>query len=362
MKILVLANNDMGLYKFRKELLNTLAERAEVFFCIPNGEFVKDICALGCEYIQCDCLIRRSTNPLRDLKLVHFYRNILSDIKPDVVLTYTIKPNVYGGYVCSKLGIPYIANVTGLGTAIENGGILQKITTSMYKVGLAKASCVFFQNGSNRDFFLSKKLVSAKTRLIPGSGVNVDDNCYEEYPEYNDGVKFLFIGRIMKDKGIEELLTAIQEIHLLRKDVSLDIIGDCEENYVGNLDEMSKIGIITYHGRQNDVHSFIKKCHCVVLPSYHEGMANVLLEAASTGRPVIASRIPGCKETFDEGITGLGCEAKDSESLKAAMMQFLEYDNSKREQMGKAAREKVVRKFNRQIVIDSYLEEIEAIL
>ncbi|XCP85326.1 glycosyltransferase family 4 protein [Roseburia hominis] len=359
MKILILANIDMGLYKFRRELLETLVEKHEVYFCVPGGEFVEKIEAIGCKFVSCNVLDRRSTNPIKDLKLVHFYRKTISNIKPDVVLTYTIKPNVYGGLVCGRKGIPYIANVTGLGTTIENGGLLATISISLYKIGLKKANCIFFQNKSNLKLFEDKGIVKGKTRLIPGSGVNLDTYCLEPYPSDSEGIHFLFVGRIMKDKGIEELLQAIHVIHNENKNVVLDIVGWGDEDYSKALEKAEKAGEIVNYGRQNIVHPFYAKCHCIVLPSYHEGMANVLLEASATGRPVIATRIPGCQEAFDENITGYGCEVKSVDSLIEAMRLFLLTTQNQRREMGGAARKKMMREYDRNIVINAYKQEIE---
>ncbi len=358
MKLLILSNIDMGLYKFRKELLEEFVKSYEVFFCVPSGGFVEKICDLGCKYIPCNVLARRSTNPIKDCRLYKFYKEVLNKIKPDIVLTYTIKPNVYGGIACSLKKIPYISNITGLGTSIENGGVLAFISTTLYKLGLKRAQCVFFQNKDNQNLFFHKKIVKGRSCLIPGSGVNLNTHYYEPYPKNTNIIHFLFVGRIMKDKGIEELVTVMKDIHETRKDVVLDIVGFCDENYNDLLKKAEKDGVIINHGIQMDVHPYYKNCHCVVLPSYHEGMANVLLEASSTGRPVITTRVPGCRETYEEGITGLGCEARSIISLKEAILVFISLSNERREEMGKAAREKMVREYDRNKVVKAYMNEL----
>jgi len=358
MRILVLANIGLGLYKFRRELLEELVKEHEVFFCIPEDEFVEPIKAIGCNYLPCYSLERRSTNPVKDYKLYREYIAVIKKTHPDIVFTYTIKPNVYGGLACQRLHIPYIANITGLGTTIENGGILAKISTTLYHAGLKEAKCVFFQNEENRQLFVGKGITKGRTVLIPGSGVNTGIHSVEPYPSDGEGIHFLFVGRIMKDKGIEELLSAMKTIHEERKDVFLDIVGFCDENYSAALGEAERQGYTVFHGKQSDVHPFYTSCHCTVLPSYHEGMANVLLEASSTGRPVIASRVPGCRETFDEGITGFGCEAKNTGSLVDAIRRFLALAQSEREKMGKAARKKMEQEFDRSIVIRAYMDEL----
>lgn len=361
MKVLILANFDVGLYQFRKELIEELLKKNEVFISLPYGDLVEPLKKLGCKFIDTP-VDRRGVNPFKDFSLLYKYIKLLKYEKPDIVITYTIKPNVYGGLACQFTHMPYIANVTGFGTALENGGVMQLLTTNLYKLGLRKACCVFFQNSSNRQLFKVKKIVRRHTRLIPGSGVNLDNHCFEEYPQADRGIRFLFVGRLMKDKGIEELIAAMDLIHKEYPDISLDIVGDYDEDYSSLIDSVVSKGYVRYHGRQENVHEFYKNCHCVVLPSYHEGMANVLLEGASTGRPVIASDIPGCKETFEEGKTGFGCKAKSAESLVNAMKKFIVLSHEDKTQMGLSGRKKVKKEFDRSIIINAYLNEINELV
>ena len=315
---------------------------------------------LGCKFVQFE-FNRRGTNPIADFTQITRYVKLLKEHKPDIVLTYTIKPNVYGGLACRITKLPYIANVTGLGTTIENGGLLSFISTSLYKVGLKGASCVFFQNKDNQKLFIDRKIVKGKTRLIPGSGVNLQAHCVEPYPDDKEGIRFLFVGRIMKDKGIGELLEAIHLIHQENDKVTLDVVGWSDEDYSEALKKAEQEGSVRYHGLQSDVHPFYTICHCAVLPSYHEGTANVMLEASSTGRPVITTRVPGCQETFDEGKTGFGCDVKSTESLADAMRKFLSTTQDRRREMGLAARTKMEMEYDRNIVLKAYQEEIQEI-
>lgn len=361
MRILIFTNSDLGLYKFRFELLEELLKENEVYICTPYGEFVEKMQIIGCKYIPCSYLDRRGTNPINDFKLVKYYNKILSKIKPDTVLTYTIKPNVYGGLLCILKKIPYIANVTGLGTSIENRGLISFISLILYKIGLKKAKCVFFQNNYNQEFFIKKHIVKGKNRLIPGSGVNLIKNCLEPYPDFDGKIRFLYVGRIMRDKGIEELLNAYCIIHRKYTNTELLIVGDFDEDYKSFIDNAQKENDISFYGKQQDVHKFYTSTHCTILPSYHEGTANVLLEAAATGRPIITTRVPGCIETFDEGKTGFGCDVKNIDSLVSAMEKFLSLDYSDMIKMGILGREKMCKSFDRNIVINAYLEELSRI-
>jgi glycosyltransferase involved in cell wall biosynthesis len=359
MKILVLANFGMGLYKFRKELLQEfINQRHEVYISLPNDEYVPKLEDIGCRYIE-TTLDRRGTNPIRDIKLILYYIDIIKRYSPDIVLTYTIKPNVYGGIASRIMKTRYIANVTGLGTSIENKGMIQKITLLLYRMGLRKASCVFFQNKTNQEFFIDKRITQrASSRLIPGSGVNLEQHCFEEYPEQDESIRFVFIGRIMKAKGIDELLEAAIVIKEKYPNTHFDFVGSCEENYNERLSELTRSGVIAYHGQQNDVHSYIRNSHATILPSYHEGTANVLLESASSGRPVLASRVPGCIETFDEDVSGIGFEVKDRKSLVEAITKFINLPYDRKQAMGIAGRKKMAKEYDRKIVVHAYLDEL----
>lgn len=361
MKILVLANNDVGLFRFRIELLLRLLKQHEVYICLPDGGYIPQLVAIGCKFIACD-FERHGTNPIKELKLISIYKKTVRALEPDVVLTYTIKPNVYGGIACASLGVPYLANITGLGTAIENAGMLQKITLRLYRYGLRKAQRVFFQNSANRDFMLQRGIVRGPHTLLPGSGVNLEKHCYEEYPEEDGTLTFLFIGRLMKDKGIEEFVSAAKVIREKHSSVRFVAIGRCEADYKEKLATLDADRHVELLGQQSDVHRFIKNAHAVVLPSYHEGMANVLLEGAASGRPVLASNVPGCRETFDEGVSGMGFEPRNVDSLCEAIETFLALPYDVKAEMGRAGRKKMEQEFDRNLVIEKYMEELQKIV
>lgn len=363
-RVLILANNDIGLYNFRKELIEKLLEKGfEVAITLPYGKKVDRLIQMGCSYYETS-IDRHGTNPITDMKLLQNYKKILKEYNPHVVLTYTIKPTIYGGMACQKQKIPYIANITGLGTAVEQGGLKQKLILTLYKKAFKKVNMVFFQNQKNQSFFKEQGLSIPNQRLLPGSGVNLNAHCYEPYPKKDDTVRFLFIGRMMKDKGIDELLVAAQRITEKYSHVFFDFIGFCEADYKGKaqLEFLHRQKIINYMGHQDAIHEHIKAHHALIHPSYHEGMANVLLEAAACGRPVLASNIPGCQEAFDEGITGFGFEPKNVDDLVRAIEKFIALPYEKKKAMGIAGRKKMEREFDRQIVVDVYMEEIENIL
>jgi len=361
-KILILANNDIGLYKFRRELIEELIKKNnEVFISLPGGEFVKELVNMGCVFINTK-LSRRSINPFSDLKLMFEYIKIFREVKPDVVLTYTIKPNIYGGIICRITKTPYISNITGLGTALENSGFLQNITVFLYKSALKSASCVFFQNRENADFMNRKVVIRGKQRIIPGSGVNLDYYRILDYPS-DENINFLFISRVMKEKGIEQYIETAKYIIEKYPCARFHICGFCEEEYEEILEDLQEQGIIIYHGMVRDVREILKKTHCTIHPSFYpEGMSNVLLESAACGRPIITTNRSGCREIIEDGINGYLVEQKNTQDLIEKVERFINLDNEARKQMGLAGRIKVEREFDRKIVVDAYLEEINGIL
>ena len=352
---MILANSSAGLYDFRNELITALQKRHHVIACLPDTVKTGLLTEEGVEVIATP-INRRGVNPAQDGKLLHQYRSLMKEKKPELVLTYTIKPNVYGGMAAQSLGIPYIATVTGLGSAFEKSGPLQAMAQLLYEQGLKKASCVFFQNEENQRIFLSSGLVRGRHRLVKGSGVNLDFHRFEPYPE-DEVTRLLFVGRMMKEKGIDELLDAAKALHA--RNVEFQLLGYCDEDYQSLLDEKEKEGIITQLGFDPDAHEYYKRASAVVMPTYHEGMSNVLMEASATGRPVIATNISGCREIFEEGITGYGCAPRSSEALIQAVRKFLLLSRAERAAMGRSARAKMEREFDRRGVVAAYLEEAE---
>lgn len=360
-RVLILVNHDVYLWNFRVELIKRLLEvKYEVFISCPYGERIEDIKSLGCKYIE-TAISRHGTNPIKDIKLFLLYNKTIKKIKPNKVLSYTIKPNIYGGIACRMQKVPYIANITGLGAAVEKAGVLQSFTSFLYKHALRNAQKVFFQNKENQAFFEKKRIALGKHGLLPGSGVNLTKFQPLEYPP-DDTIEFVFISRIMKEKGIDQYLEMAKVIKAKYPNTRFHICGFCEESYEGILHMLQEQGIVQYHGMVKDVREIHKKSHCTVLPSYHEGMANVLLEAAATGRPVLASNVPGCRETFDEGISGFSFEPRSVDSLVQAIERFIALPHEQKAAMGLAGRKKMEREFDRQIVVDAYMREIENIL
>lgn len=358
MNVFIFANNDIGLYIFRRELIGELLKKHAVMLSLPDGDLVRPLEAMGCRFMDTP-MKRRGINPVTDLGLFLRYWKLLRSHKPELVITYTIKPNIYGGMACRLLRIPYAVNITGLGTAFQKKGLLRALVVFLYKAALKKAKVVFFENSANLQLFLDERIIPEnKACLLNGAGVNLQHYAYAPYPE-EETTRFLFIGRVMKEKGIEELFSAMERLHSEGENCTLDVLGGYEEDYAEQIQKYEAQGWLRYHGYVADVRPHIEKAHCLVLPSYHEGMANTNLECASMGRPLITSNIPGCKEAVIEGKTGLLCQVQNPDSLYEAMKHFLTLTPKVRTQMGKAGRTHMEVMFDKQTVVKNTIAALQ---
>ncbi len=361
MKVLFLVNRDFVLYNFRIELVERLiCEKHEVYICLPYGKKVDAMISMGCKFIPIE-IDKRGKNPLRDLKLIIDYKKIFNQIKPDIILTYTTKVNIYAGILAGKMKIPYLMNISGLGTAVEYKSIFQKFMIYIYRKAAKNAKCLFFQNTENLKFFQKHHMIHGKWKLIPGSGVNIDRWYLMDYPDDKNGVEFLFIARIMKEKGIEEYLAAATQIKSEYPNTVFHVLGPCDGEYIDKLRDYQDRGIIQYHGMVQDTRIYLEKAHCTIHPSYYpEGISNVLLESAACGRPIITTDRAGCRETVEDGVTGFVFEEKNREQLISSVQKFMNLDNMKRQIMGLNGRKKMVNEFDRNIVINTYIDVLEA--
>ncbi len=351
MQILIFANHSGGLYDFRKDLITELNKHAEVTVAVPQNDRWQELQQLVAHVIEIP-IARRGMNPLQDGKLLRRYCAILRKVKPDLVITYTIKPNIYGGLACRMAHIPYAANITGLGSAIENGGWLKRFVLALYKPALKGARVVFFENPGNREMLVATGVVpKGRDVVLNGAGVNLEHYTPVPYPRKSEPVRFLFIGRVMAEKGVDELFAAMERLCGEGIRCCLDVLGGYEEDYAQKIESYTAQGWLCYHGYQQDVRPFIAQAHCFVLPSWHEGMANTNLECAAMARPLITSRIHGCMEAVIKGESGLLCEPKNADSLYDAMRQFCELPNAQREAMGLAGRRHMEEVFDKRMVV-----------
>lgn len=357
-KILLIANHPKYVFNLRKELVEALLKKDyTVGICCPYGKEIDYFTELGCQFFDSN-LNRHGKSLPEELKLKSEYGKVMDEFQPDVNLLYTIKPNIYAGLEASKRGIPSIANITGLGSPFQNNNLLKKVLILMYRRTFKKIDTVVFQNEENQHFFVKNKIKTNHEILLPGSGVNLKTFNYLDYPN-NDKIKFIFISRIMKEKGIDEYLFSAEEIMREVDNVEFHIAGFIDGDYEEIIRLKESENILQYHGMVDNVQLLLQEMDCLVLPSYHEGMSNVLLEAGASGRGVIATNIAGCREIIDHNVTGLLCRPRDKESLKNAILHYLKLGYSERQTMGKEARKKISQDFDRQIIVKKYIERIE---
>ena len=357
-KILMVSNVTGGLVNFRRELLEKLSTEYDVTV-LASENIGRDIIeGLGCTFIDTN-FDRHGINPIKEVGLYFRYKKIIKSIAPKIVLTYTIKPNIYAGAACASLGIPYVVNVTGLGAAVETTGLLQKISIPMYRFGIRSAQKVFFQNKDNQKFMLDHKMVSGPYDLLPGSGVNLERFPLLEYPN-GEELHFVFISRVIKEKGIDQFIDAAKSIRKKYPFTRFHVCGNCEQEYESLLRDLHDDGTIIFHGRVNDILGIHRLSSCTIHPSYYpEGMSNVLLESAACGRPIITTRRPGCREIVNDGVNGFFINERDSQDLINKIEQFLTLSREQKKEMGIAGRRKVEVEFDRKIVIEKYMKEIQ---
>ncbi|MGZ2411615.1 glycosyltransferase involved in cell wall biosynthesis [Sphingomonas sp. F9_3S_D5_B_2] len=317
--------------------------------------------ALGVRRFEVN-ISRSGLNPFKDLALLLSYRRIIAEVRPAAYLGFTIKPNIYGCLAARFAGVPAIPNISGLGTVFIRGGLLGTVVSALYRIGLSRAPVVFFQNSDDLAVFIGRKLVRRdQARLLQGSGIDTDR--FSPAPLPLGPVRFLFIGRLLVDKGVREFVEAARVLRAGGSDARFQLLGALDE---GNrtaisraeLDSWVAAGAVEYLGEAEDVRPFIADSHVVVLPSYREGLPRSLLEGAAMGRPLIAADVPGCRDVVERGVNGFLCEARNAASLAEAMRKMLGLTTEQRAALGHAARERVQAKFNLSGVIAEYLRAI----
>lgn len=361
MKILILANHYNTLRIFRRELLQKLSSLGhEIVVSLPetDDENKSIIESYGCRIVIEPEMERRGNNPIKDLALLRNYVKLIKEEKPDKVITYTIKCNIYGAEAAKICKVPCYCNVTGLGSTFQVENFTKKMVSAMYKFSMNKAEKVFFENVGNRDTLVNANIVKKdQTYVLAGAGVNVDEFTEVPYPS-DDEIRFIFVGRIMAEKGVNELFYAIEKLKQEYDNLQFDFIGWYEDDYENIVKEFQEKSLINFYGFQPDVKPFIEMAHCVVHPSWHEGMSNTLLEGAAMCRPLITSNIHGCLEAVEEDVTGFLFEVKSEESLYNTMKKFVELPYEERKQMGIAGSCRMKKYFDKNIVVEKTIQEI----
>ncbi|UTJ05796.1 glycosyltransferase family 4 protein [Arcobacter roscoffensis] len=362
--IIITINTSWNIFNFRVGLLKTLQKKGYKIVCVaPLDDYSKKLEELGFEYYEIK-MNNKGTNPIEDIKLIRDYYALYKKINPDVILQYTIKPNIYGSIAARLLDKNVISNISGLGTVFLNDNFSSKVARWLYKVSLVKNK-VFFQNTEDKNLFVQNNLVKEyQTDLLPGSGINTDIYKAVENIVPNEKLTFMMIARLVRDKGIGEYIEAIKIIKQKYKNIEFKLLGSL---YSGNPTAVSETelqswieeGLINYLGHSDDVMSEILKVDCVVLPSYREGLSRVLLEAAALAKPIVTTDAPGCKDVVDDGVNGFLSKVKDAKDLALQIEKMIHISLDDRKLMGKKSREKVIKEFDEQIVINKYLQCID---
>ncbi len=362
------ANSCRNLVHFRGSLITGLQDAGYRLIAIaPNDASAPALINRDVE-LSTIPLARSTTNPFGDLRLLIAYLQAFVGRRPTAYCGFTIKANIYGGIAARICGVPLIANVTGLGTTFLAKGNLWRLTTALYRVALKRARAVFFHNADDLQTFTRAKIISSsQARLIPGSGIDLSRFSPDPSPAHAQGpITFLFVGRLIRDKGIYEFVDAARAIHGRLPSVVFQVLGDLDpENRTSiqpaELQSWIDEGVVQHLGTQEDVRPFMRSATAIVLPSYREGMSRALLEAAAMGKPLVGSDVPGVRELVDDGVTGMICRPRDAGSLADAMIRIIETPAAELIAFGKNARAKVEREFDEKLVLAAYLNELDGI-
>lgn len=367
MHILMTVNASWNILNFRRPVVEALVQAGHaVTVLAPADDTVARLGALGCRFLPLEMDVK-GLNPLRELALMtRFYRLFRAE-RPDVILSYTIKNNIFGAMAAKALRIPFIPNVSGLGTAFLSGGALQRLVEMLYRRAFAGLPVVFFQNSEDLDLFESRGLVApGQGRVLPGSGIDLERFAPAPYPAAGSAPVFLLVARLLRDKGVVEYVEAARQVKARHHGVRFQLLGAVDAANRSAIDAETlrgwvSEGVVDYLGTTDDVRPFIAAASCVVLPSYREGAPRTLIEAAAMARPLIATDVPGCRAVVEQGRSGLLCKVRDPSSLAEEILRFLDLSHEEREAMGQAARAHMVRDYDQARVVAAYLQAIKEV-
>ena len=369
-KVVITANTTWNLVNFRSGLISNLLKNGfDVIALAPEDGYCERLKRLGCRYIPL-AMDNKGTHPVHDFQLLLGFLKVFLRERPDAILAYTVKPNVYGSLAAQMAGVPVINNISGLGTAFIRGGWMAALVSLLYRVGLSRSKRVFFQNDDDRTLFLDKGLVKrAQGDLLPGSGIDLvhfDARNYEVVEHNESELVFLMVARLLWDKGVREYVDAARIVKKRYPETRFQLLGflDVQTQTAVPREDVElwvREGIVEYLGTSDDVRPFLAASDCVVLPSYREGTPRSLLEAAAMAKPLIATDVPGCREVVQDGVNGYLCEVCNANDLANKMLQLIALPSQLRLQMGSQSRNIAETRFDEQIVIRKYLEVISEV-
>lgn len=367
MHILMTVNAAWNIWNFRRPLVEALSgDGHRITVLAPPDDAVPELERLGCRVRPLEMSVK-GLNPIEDLKLQRRFGRIFREERPDAVLSYTIKNNIFGARAATPADVPFLPNVTGLGTAFLSGKLLQTVTEQLYQRSFATLPVVFFQNEDDRDLFLARGLVHAEqARVLPGSGIDLQRFKPCPMPAPEEPPSFLLIARLLRDKGILEFVEAARRVKARHPRARFQLLGAVGSENRSAIDRLTvdawlAEGVVEYLGTTADVRPAIAAASCVVLPSYREGAPRALIEAAAMARPLIATDVPGCRAVVDRNVSGFLCDARDAESLAAVMERFLVLSPKAQEAMGAAGRAKMEREYDQALVVAAYRAALDII-
>ena len=362
--IFVTVNRAWNIWNFRRSVIKALLDDGHrVTVLAPPDETVPKLEQMGCAFIAL-AMDNKGLNPLRDLALLRRMRAVFRQHRPDVILSYTIKNNIYGAIAVRSLRIPFLPNVSGLGTAFLSHGLLRRVAQGLYRAAFASVPAVFFQNSEDRGLFIERRLVrKTQARLLPGSGIDLERFAPAGYPPAEAAPVFLMIARLLRDKGVHEFVEAAALVKQVYPKARFQLLGAVNNENRTAIDR-AKVAAweqspgIEYLGTCDDVRQYIAPAHCVVLPSYREGAPRTLIEAAAMARPLIATDVPGCRSVVENGVNGFLCQVRSGESLAQTCQRFLALPREQQVALGQAGRDKMEREFGEARVVSAYRQAI----
>lgn len=365
MKVAIVLNTSWNIYNFRMNFVRTLLEKGyEVHTIAPVDSYTARLVDAGCHHhpVRMDS---RGINPIKDFALILELRGIYKKVRPDIILHYTIKPNIYGAVAAATLGIPTVNNVCGLGTVFLRNNILSRVAILLYRWSFRFPKKVFFQNPDDRDLFIKQNLVAPESAdLLPGSGIDLQRFAPQPFRR-NTTFTFLLISRLITDKGILEYVEAIRRLKAEGINARFQLLGAKDPLHrrgipVETIQQWIDDRTVEYLGTTEDVRPFIHEADCIVLPSYREGTPHTLLEAASCAKPIVATDVPGCKQVVEHNVNGLLCRLKDADDLAEKMKAISRLRDEALLQFGENGRKKMEEEFDESRVIGKYLDAITA--
>ncbi len=366
-KVAITGNSSWNVLNFRLGLIQRLmSEGYEVHIIAPEDEFTPELLdESGAIFHNLENFSRGKASYLRELQLIRELRRLYTENDIDIAINFAGKPAIYGNFAKRGLGMKSVMNITGLGYLFINRSLSNRILQNLYRWSSKLADIVVFQNSTDRQLFIDRQFVdSEKTRLVRGSGVNMDK--FSSQPKSSSSeIRFLFSGRYLRDKGIVELFEAFRRLSDKYPNARLDLVGKVDSGQPTSLSEdemqayLSANPQITDHGYQPTVKPYIESADCCVLPSYREGLPMSLLEAMSMSRPIITTDTAGCNELVEDGKNGYLVPVEDSQSLFEAMEKFILLSDEERQKMGVYSRKMIEENFESNIITDNYLQIIK---